>query len=334
MIELVKNVNRIIIMKINPINNKQTFIFKSLKTIQSLGWVAVAILALPTVIGSYFAWKKLVAIWSKKERSDTQKTDQVASKALHTEDDFEDFSIIGMTLNEDYVTKTPQEEKEALYEDAIKQFEGVDCLGSRSAEAYIDYLKNTEQNLDFHFDTSLLYGSGLNLQKFLTRITTKIEEAGLFSKKRGLVFVPFLLERNLFHEQHAVVAVIDMGKQQVEYFDPKGNLFYSIFGSLVDRNLPQNVPTQEFLEKLSGISFPGEKPSIIRNINGPQSLFNKVDCGAHVLDFVQTRMFTNFIPSGRYPNYFETSLSSNGKQLRQEMAATLQSRLDTGRINL
>lgn len=302
-------------MTINPINNKQSLRFKPLKVIQSLGWVTVVILALPTVFGSYFAWKKLAAVWSKNERLDTKKTDEFASKALHT--DFEDFSMV---LGKDYVIKTPQEEKEALYEDAIKQFKKPGCLRSRSAEAYIDYLKNTEQNHDLHFDTSLLYNSGLSLYEFLTRIETEIREA-------KMVFVPLLLEKNLFHEQHIGVVVIDMTKEKIEYFDPQGHFFYSMFDRLVDRNLIQGVTTQEFLEKLSETIFPDNKPSIIRNINGPQSLFNKVDCGAHALNFIETRMLTDFIQSDKYPNYFETSLSSNGKQLRQEMAATLEESL-------
>jgi hypothetical protein len=68
----------------NPINNydKQSFQFKSLRIIQSLGWVVLVILALPTVIGSCFAWKRLVAIWDKKERPDTEITNLVASNAL------------------------------------------------------------------------------------------------------------------------------------------------------------------------------------------------------------------------------------------------------------
>lgn len=306
-------------MEINPINDKQTFIFKPLKIAQSLGWVAVAILALPTVVGSYLAWKKLVAIWNKNENLATKKADNIASEVLLDHED--DFVI--ETLNEDYVKKTPQQEKETLYKDAIQQFKEPGCLGSRSAEAYLDYLKNTERNLGFHFNTTLLYNSGIKLDKFLTNIQAEIEKTPL------LTFVPFLLAGNLLREQHIVVAVINLKEEKIEYFDPKGNQWYSIFGSLVDRNLAHwSIPTQQFLEKLSQTVFPDIEPKIIRNINGPQPLSNKVDCGVHALDFIQARMNIDFIQTNKYSDYFETSLSSNGKQLREEMAATLQAKLN------
>ncbi|QZA58731.1 Ulp1 family isopeptidase [Candidatus Rhabdochlamydia porcellionis] len=305
-------------MRINPINSKQSFIFKPLRIIQSLGWVAVAILSLPTVIGAYFAWKKLAAIWNKHERFDTQKTNEVVSKLFleGSENGFEEvFSEVAETASKE----------STLYEQAIHQFKGSSCLGSRSAEAYLDYLKNTEKNLGFHFNTNLLHNLGFTLNEFLTNIKAEAKDA-------KLIFVPFLLAGNLLREQHIVVAVINKTNEQIEYFDPKGNQFYSIFGRLVDRNLEQwSIPTQAFLEKLSTSIFPDKEPSIIRNINGPQSLSNKVDCGVHALDFIQARMHIDFIPS-KYPNYFETSLSSNGKQLRNTMAATLQSRLDSGQI--
>ena len=302
-------------MTINPINNKQSLIFKPLKIIQSLGWVAVAILTLPTVIGTYFAWKKLAAIWSKNARSDTQKTNEIASK-IFLEDGFEEVFNEAVEMR----SKEP-----TFYEQAIHQFKGSNCLGSRSAEAYLDYLKNTEKNLGFHFNTNLLHNLGFTLNEFLTNIKAEAKDA-------KLIFVPFLLAGNLLREQHIVVAVINKTNEQIEYFDPKGNQFYSIFGRLVDRNLEQwSIPTQAFLEKLSTSIFPDKEPSIIRNINGPQSLSNKVDCGVHALDFIQARMHIDFIPS-KYPNYFETSLSSDGRQLRDTMAATLQSRLDSGQI--
>lgn len=408
-------------MTINPINNKQSFIFKPLKIVQSLGWVAVAILALPTVIGSYFAWKKLAAVWSEKERPDTQKTAEVASETLipkttegllrdwveraPTHEDrltaqerilsfledpadlldlsnlnlsslpsiFEDkrfsklqeINLIGNSFigslfignksirtifkespfksslsldKEDFVdlltkesTKKPLptllELKREQYERAIAQFKTPGCLGPCSAEAYLDYLKNTEKNLGFYFNTNLLYNTGIELDKFLTNLQAEIKEAS------SLAFVPFLLAGNLLREQHIVVAVINLKDEKIEYFDPKGNQLYSWLGSLADRNLAQwNIPSQKFLEKLSRSVFPHKNPSIIRNINGPQPLSNKVHCGAHALDFIQVRMNTDFTKSSN-PNYFETSLSSDGEQLRSTMAATLQNRLDTGQID-
>ncbi len=308
-------------MKINPINNSnQSFFFKPLKIVQSLAWVVVAILTLPTVIGPSFAWKKLAAIWNKNERSDTEKANKVASEALHIEDGF---NLL------DTIEQAPQGVHE--YEQAITQFRAGGCLSATSAEAYLDYLRNDIKDrggLDFLFTTTLLYDIGASsLDPYLQQITAKVTEAK--GKERPLVFVPFLLAGNLVRERHIVVAVIDIAKQRIEYFDPKGNRNYSYLGKWADRNLDQYpISTQNFLKTLSRSAFPDkEKPDIIRNISGPQSLWNRVDCGAHVLDFIQTRIYTDAIGSDT-PGYFETSLSSDGKQLREEMAITLQAKLD------
>ncbi|MGL4540183.1 MAG: Ulp1 family isopeptidase [Candidatus Rhabdochlamydia sp.] len=412
----------------NPINNydKQSFQFKSLRIIQSFGWVVLVILALPTVIGSCFAWKKLVAIWDKNERPDTEVTNLVASNALGkttTESllnnwaekapndekrlvakwrilkflsgktktinlsylnlrflpdifndkrfsELKELNLIGNPLatlpptlknhnltalirfqpsslresqkpnqnaealnlieegfddiaNEVLPIQTPLEQKEDLYEQAILQFQKTaDCLGSRSAEAYFDYLKSTEKTLSFHFNMDLLHNVDLTSDVFLKRIKEETELAR--QEKSPLIFVPFLLEKNLVHEQHIVVAVINTTKHQIEYFDPKGNQLYSIFGSVVDRNLAQwNMSVQEFLKSLSQSVFSKEESSIIRNINGPQPLWDKINCGAHVLNFIQIRMYTDFAQSDKHPDYFKTSLSSDAKQLRQAMANTL-----------
>ncbi|MGL5626197.1 MAG: Ulp1 family isopeptidase [Candidatus Rhabdochlamydia sp.] len=412
----------------NPINNydKQSFQFKSLRIIQSFGWVVLVILALPTVIGSCFAWKKLVAIWDKNERPDTEVTNLVASNALGkttTESllnnwaekapndekrlvakwrilkflagqkkilnladlnlrslpdifndkrfsELKELNLIGNPLtllpmlrthnltalirlkpspwqepekanqdatetfnlneegfddiaNEVLPMQTLLEQKEDLYEQAILQFQKTaDCLGSRSAEAYFDYLKSTEKTLSFHFNMDLLHNVDLTSDVFLKRIKEETELAR--QEKSPLIFVPFLLEKNLVHEQHIVVAVINTTKHQIEYFDPKGNQLYSIFGSVVDRNLAQwNMSVQEFLKSLSQSVFSKEESSIIRNINGPQPLWDKINCGAHVLNFIQIRMYTDFAQSDKHPDYFKTSLSSDAKQLRQAMANTL-----------
>ena len=332
-------------MKININNNSnQSFLFKSLKVARSLGWAVVAILALPTIVGSYLAFlalKKAVEIWNRNDKPDTKKADEVALKVFSEGDHEKNFVSVAADFEEEFVLleeafeenfvieapdkdcvkKTPQQEKEAFYENAIKQFKELGCLGSLSAEAYLDYLKHTERNLDFHFNTSLLYNSGIELDKFLASIKEEVE------KTPSLTFVPFLLAGNLLREQHIVVAVINKTSKQIEYFDPKGNQLYSMFGRLIDRNLAQwDIQTQQFLEKLSQAIFPDIEPKIIRNINGPQPLSNKVDCGAHALDFIQARMNSDFIQS-KDSNYFETSLSSDGKKLREEMAFTLQAKL-------
>lgn len=410
----------------NPINNNnQSFFFNPLKIVRSLGWIAVAILSLPTVIGPCFAWKKLAAIWSENERPATQKTVEVASETLgqKTTEDLLKKWVEKAPANEDRLTAqgrilhflkhpadlldlsnlrlsslpsifednrfsnlkelhlmgnrfigslsirnlnaritfkelpwrkldsenftntlfnkdldeeegfvemssknlpTPLDVKRNLYNQAIAQFKHSGCLGPCSAEAYLDYLKDAYSG--FYFDTSLLYSSGLTLDKFLGQIKDKVETAikETTPEINPLVFVPFSLARNSIREQHIVVAVINKKNEQIEYFDPKGNQFYSILGSWVDRSLANwnDTSSQKFLEELSRSIFPGKEPSIIRNINGPQSLLNKVDCGAHALDFIQARICTHFIQNNN-SNYFETSLSSDGRQLRDTMANTL-----------
>ncbi len=226
-------------------------------------------------------------------------------------------------VNEVLPIQTPLEQREDLYEQAILQFQKTtDCLGSRSAEAYFDYLKSTEKTLGFHFNMDLLHNIDLTSDAFLKRIKEETEIAK--QEKSPLIFVPFLLEKNLVHEQHIVVAVINTSKHQIEYFDPKGNQLYSIFGSVVDRNLAQwNMSVQEFLKNLSQSVFSKEESSIFRNINGPQPLWDKVNCGVYVLDFIQIRMYTDFVQSDKHPHYFKTSLSKDANQLRQEMANTL-----------
>ncbi|MFI0478778.1 MAG: hypothetical protein ACH349_06670 [Candidatus Rhabdochlamydia sp.] len=292
-------------MTINSINNnKHSFLFKPLKIIKTLGWVAMAILALPTIFGSYFAWKKLADIWSKSERPDTQKTDDVASKAL---------------LDENYLEKTPQKEKAEIYSKAIKQFQSEECLSATSAEAYLDHLRNDIKGrggLDFLFSTALLHNAkAVNLESYLQKITAKVTEAK--GQEHPLVFVPFLLEGS---KPDIVVAVIDITKERIEYFDPKSNRSY--------RNLDRcGISTQDFLKKLSNLAFPNKEPDIIRNISGRQSFWHKVDSGAHVLNFIQTRIYTDAIQRDTLGD-FNSSLSPDGKQLRKEMAAILQEKLN------
>ncbi|MDR2539297.1 MAG: hypothetical protein LBC45_01545 [Chlamydiales bacterium] len=409
-------------MKINEINNNQSFIFKPLKIIQSLGWAVVAILALPTVVGSYFAWKKLVDIWSKNERPDTKKTAEVVSEIfmrktteallkdwverapdqenrltaqkrilhfLEHPEDLLDLSNLGLSslpsifederfsrlqelylagnpftgllfiknLNariifkespwyeqhlskgftnrlldqnlgeeesfEDLLTQpspTPLEIKKKQYEVAIAQFESPGCLSSCSAEVYLDYLKDI--NPAFHFNTCLLKDLKPVYNEFLKTIEVEVKETK--EKNGSLFFVPFLLAGNLLREQHIVVAVINLKEEKIEYFDPKGNQVYFIFGNLVDRSLSRwDISIQEFLEELSRAIFPDQKtPSINRNRNYPQSLRNRVDCGAHALEFIEKRL--------SYGSLEEASshLVLNGRQLRSELANTLKANLE------
>lgn len=409
-------------MTINQIINKQSFIFKPLKIIQSLGWVAVAILALPTVIGSYFAWKKLAAIWSKKERPGTQKIDQVASEILvqkttenllknwverapvnedrltaqerilhflehptslldlsnlglsslpsifedkcfshlqelrlignpliaplsirnltariifkespwhklHVSQDFTN-TLFNKDLDENNFVAmssenplTPLEEKKQWYKQAIAQFESSGCLKPSSAEVYLDYLKNIEKNPGFYFNMRLLHKLRPRCNEFLKAIETEVKEVK--EKNGSLFFVPFLLAGNFLREQHIVVAVINLKDEKIEYFDPKGNRFYySILSRSIDRNLAEwNEPTQTFLEKLSKTLFPDQNPSIIRNINYPQSLWNSVDCGAHALEFIEKRLSVDFLEQA------SSSLTLDGRQLRRELARTLEESL-------
>lgn len=304
-------------MKLNGINaNKQLFLSNPQRIFQSLAWVALAILALPTVIGSYLALKKAVEVWSKSEKADTEKTDAFVSgrlKSVNDEEDEEDFSILPTSLP----LIAPIEEKKELYKAAISQFCTSACLGSRSVEAYFDYLDSTER--DFHYNMNLLPNLEFTLPELkylLQTIAKEVEE-----KSPSLIFMPFLLAGSMFREQHIVVAVINTAKQQIEYFDPKGG------DSSMGRSLAQNkMSAQDFLENLSRAAFPNKEPAIIRNANGPQSFWNKVDCGVHVLDFIQTRLYTDLEQSGK-PNYFNTFLSSDAERLRKEMAGTLQARL-------
>lgn len=426
---------------INNFNN-YSFLSRPVKVVQSLAWVALAILALPTVVGSYLALKKAVAVWSKNERSDTEIVHAFAEKVLikkTTEDllhewtekspqgedrlvakqrildfftnqsDYLDLSGLHLSslpncfdderfqklkridvFNNQFLVNLPPtiknldvhivfehsgwramldpeqieelvqnsdspvgedsgidddfgfidqeplsqsalhqsqiKNKKELYKAAIAEFRTSNYLGTRSAEAYFDYLKSTGHG--FYFNMDLLHSVVPDFDVFLTRVKAEIEQAK--QENVSLVFVPFLLAGNAFREQHIVVGVINTAQQQIECFDPKGNQFYSVFGSLSDRNLPHwNMPSQDFLKNLAVAIFPDKKdPSVIRNINGPQSLMNRMNCGAHALDFIQTRLYTDLIQSND-PNYFETSLRSNGAQLREEMAATLEARLAT-----
>ncbi|VHO03003.1 leucine-rich repeat domain-containing protein [Candidatus Rhabdochlamydia sp. T3358] len=51
------------------------------KVMQSLAWVALAIIALPTVVGSYIAIQKAVHVWDKVQTPTTAKTNRVASSS-------------------------------------------------------------------------------------------------------------------------------------------------------------------------------------------------------------------------------------------------------------
>lgn len=436
-------------MSIHPINSssnesKQSFHSTPLKIVQSLGWVALAILALPTIIGSYFAWKKLVAIWDKNERSDTGATNLVASNVLgketiesllekwvkkapkgeegrriearcrilqflegqkttldlsglnlstmphifedrrfsrleklnlignqltscpmlgsvnhikfnkspleqseQTEEkseqraavvkhlqeecfvvqkesfDEEDFDILPEICNQKPPSEAQAEELETLYLQAIHQFRALGhLLRFSSTAAYFDYLKRTEKGFPFDFNIDLLHKVNPSFDDFLKKIKESAEKAP--KDNVSLIFVPFLLAKSFVHEQHIVVAVINVAKQQIEYFDPKGNQWYSILGNLVDRNLGgYNISIQEFLKRLSLSVFPDKKePPITRNINGPQPFSNGTDCGAHILSFVESMLHNPDVTQDG--NYFKTALPSNGAQIRQEMANTLE----------
>jgi hypothetical protein len=229
-----------------------------------------------------------------------------------------------VTLDQDYVEKTPLEKERELYEQAIWQFKGSNCLGSNSAEAYFNYLEKTESSPGFYFNMDLLHNVGLTSDGFLERVKEGVDTAK--KESAPLVFVPFLLAGNYFREQHIVVAVINLKDEKIEYFDPKGNRFYSIFG---DRNLEQeNISAQTFLEKLSKAIFPDKSPEIIRNINHPQSLWNRADCGAHVLEFIEKRLSSDSLEQAA------SNLSLDGRQLRDELANTLQNTLKRTKATL
>lgn len=127
------------------------------------------------------------------------------------------------------------------------------------------------------------------------------------------IFLPFLVKG--WTVDHAVVAVINLADETIEYFDPKGQS--SIWPTRTEKQSNMNV--FDFLtdlgQKLISPTFSREK-IVYNKKNVPQSFSDNINCGAFCLQFIEERMNRKF-------EEIENDPAVDPKQLRRDLADRL-----------
>ena len=127
------------------------------------------------------------------------------------------------------------------------------------------------------------------------------------------IFLPFLVKG--WTVDHAVVAVINLADETIEYFDPKGQS--SVWPTRAEKQSNKNV--FDFLTELGQkvIAPTFSKDKIIYNKkNTPQGFYDNINCGAFCLQFIEERINRSF-------NDIENDLAADPKKLRLELANRL-----------
>lgn len=182
-----------------------------------------------------------------------------------------------------------------------------DCLNSTVTSEYLKSLK-TKHSTFVYEDRLMLPGA----------ITTD-ETVNLLNKLKNdnhtnqTIFLLFLVKG--WSGDHAVVAVINLADETIEYFDPKCQ--NSIWPTRAEKNSNKNV--FDFLTELGRkfISPTFSKEKIVYNKkNIPQGFSDNINCGAFCLQFIEERITRPF-------KDIENDLAMDPKELRRQLAHRL-----------
>lgn len=150
---------------------------------------------------------------------------------------------------------------------------------------YLTALNNKYPN--FVYNDRLMYG---NIPVTMDTIIDFLTDLQQQHPSNQIIFLPFLVKG--WTVDHAVVAVLNLSNQTIEYFDPKGQ---SWFTTRVEKQLNKNV--FEFLteigKKIISPTFSQEKV-LYNKQNIPQGSLDNINCGVFCLQFIEERLNHSF----------------------------------------
>lgn len=182
------------------------------------------------------------------------------------------------------------------------------CLNSTVTSEYLKSLK-TKHSTFVYEDRLMLPGSITT-----DEIVNSLNKLKNDNPANQTIFLPFLVKG--WTVDHAVVAVINLADETIEYFDPKGQS--SIWPTRTEKQSNKNVFA--FLTELGQkfISSTFSKEKIVYNTkNTPQRFSDNINCGAFSLQFIEERITRPF-------NEIENDLAVDPKALRRQLADKLE----------
>lgn len=184
-----------------------------------------------------------------------------------------------------------------------------DCLNSTVTSEYLKSLKIKDST--FVYEDRLMLPGSLTIED-IVKLLNKLKDDNPTNER---IFLPFLV--NGWTVAHAVVAVINLADETIEYFDPKGQS--SLWFTRTEKQTNKNVFDflTELGQKLISPTFSREK--IVYNTKHvPQGVLDNINCGAFCLQFIEARMNLSFNNIEKKP-----LLPVDPKELRLQLADRL-----------
>ncbi|MGL4348782.1 MAG: Ulp1 family isopeptidase [Chlamydiales bacterium] len=221
---------------------------------------------------------------------------EVEKESISADDDFEIFDSNEITersneneLDDDFESIGSFDEKdntESNFDIALNNLlNNTNCpLLSGITSEYLNALKNKHPN--FIYNDRLIYG---NIPITTDKIIEFLSDLKNKHPSNQVIFLPFLVKG--WTVDHAVVAVINLANETIEYFDPKRQ---SWFTTRTEKQSSKNVFDflTEIGQKIISPTFSKEK--VLYNAkNIPQGSFDNINCGAFCLQFIEERVNNN-----------------------------------------
>lgn len=181
------------------------------------------------------------------------------------------------------------------------------CLNSTVTSEYLKSLKTKHST--FVYEDQLMFPVTITTDK----IVNSLNKLKNNNPTNQTIFLPFLVKG--WTVDHAVVAVINLADETIEYFDPKGQSSIGITRAEKQSNKNVFDFLTELGQKFISPTFSREK-IVYNKKNTPQKLSDNINCGAFCLQFIEKRITRPF-------NDIENDLSTDPKELRLELARRL-----------
>lgn len=158
------------------------------------------------------------------------------------------------------------------------------CLTSTVTSEYLNSLKIKHPH--FVFDDRLMFPGSITTDEVANSLNNLKNNTS-----NQLIFLPFLV--NGWSVDHAVVAVINLSNETIEYFDPKGQS--SIWPTRKEKQSSKDVFDflTEIGQKVISSTFSREK-ILYNKKNIPQGISDNINCGAFCLQFIEERITRSF----------------------------------------
>lgn len=159
------------------------------------------------------------------------------------------------------------------------------ALKSGTTSEYLNSIKNTYPN--FIYNDRLMYG---NVPITTDKIIDSLNDLKKDHPSNQVIFLPFLVKG--WTVDHAVVAVLNLSNETIEYFDPKGQ---SWFTTRAEKQSNKNVFDflTEIGQKVISPTFSKEKV-LYNKKNIPQGSTDNINCGVYCLQFIEERLKHSF----------------------------------------